>query len=211
MGDGEHDELLLQVKEAEVSAVKAALGETTPLAHGERVVVGSWVMQGVSDPFLGWTQMHGRSFYVRQLKDMKGSVDPAALNEELLAAYGRRCGYTLGLAHSRAGDPDAILGYVGEGAEVADAMWELSEAYADQTERDYGRFIEAIRGGRLKAAELAPAAPAPSVPAPAAKATTAKGKPKAAKAETKATTAKGKVAKGKPKAAKAKASGAVKK
>jgi len=210
MGDGEHDELLLQVKEAEPSAVKTALGETSALTPGERVVVGSWVMQGVSDPFLGWTQLHGRSFYVRQLKDMKGSVDPATLNAELLTAYGRRCGYTLGLAHSRAGDPDTILGYVGEGAELADAMWEFSEAYADQTERDYGRFIEAIRGGRLKAAELEPAAPAPSVPAPAAKA----AKAGAAKAKTKAAktkAAKTKAAKtAKAKAAKPKASGGAK-
>ena len=59
-------------------------------------------MQGVSDPFLGWTQLHGRGFYVRQLKDMKGAVDPATLDEELLVQYARRCGYTLGLAHSRA-------------------------------------------------------------------------------------------------------------
>jgi len=181
MGDGEQDELLLQVKEAEPSAVKTALGEKEELAPGERVVVGSWVMQGVSDPFLGWTNLHGRSFYVRQLKDMKGSIDPAVLDKELLPAYARRCGYTLGLAHSRAGDPDTILGYVGEGAELADAMWELSEAYADQTERDFGRFTEAIREGRLKAAELEPAAPAAAAPAPAAKA--ARAKPKAAKAK----------------------------
>ena len=119
MGDGERDELLLQVKEAEPSAVKTALGEKPLLANGERVVVGSWVMQSVSDPFLGWTQLHGRGFYVRQLKDMKGSIDPATLDAETLAAYGRRCGYTLGLAHSRAGDPDVILGYVGKGGAVA--------------------------------------------------------------------------------------------
>jgi uncharacterized protein (DUF2252 family) len=226
MGDGEHDELLLQVKEAEPSAVKTALGEEAQLAHGERVVVGSWVMQGVSDPFLGWTQLHGRSFYVRQLKDMKGSVDPATLDEEFLVAYARRCGYTLGLAHSRAGDPDVILGYIGEGAALADAMWELSEAYADQTERDYGRFIEAIHDGRLKAAELEPAAPAPTVAAPVAKATRAKAtkakaKPKAAKAKAGAATAKTKGARpkgarpnagaAKGKAAKPKASGGVKK
>ena len=65
MGDGERDELLLQVKEAEPSAVGTALGEKPLLADGERVVAGSWLMQGVSDPFLGWTQLHGRSFYVR--------------------------------------------------------------------------------------------------------------------------------------------------
>jgi hypothetical protein len=180
MGDGEQDKLVLQVKEAEPSAVKTALGEKPLLANGERVVVGSWVMQGVSDPFLGWTQLHGRGFFVRQLKDMKGSVDPAVLDQELLPSYGSRCGYTLGFAHSRAGDPDVILGYIGKGGALADAMWEFSEAYADQTERDYGRFIEAIHDGRLKVAELEPAAAAK--PAKAPKAKPAKTKVKAPKA-----------------------------
>ena len=200
VGDGPHDELVLQVKEAEPSAIKTALGEKPLLANGERVVVGSWVMQGVSDPFLGWTTLHGRSFYVRQLKDMKGSIDPAMLTGRALVGYAHRCGYTLGLAHSRAGDPDVILGYAGKGAALADAMWKFSEAYADQTERDYGRFIEAIHEGRIKAAELepAPAAAAPAAPVKAAKA-------KAAKAKA----AKAKASQPKAKAAKPKASGAV--
>ncbi|HEY5386557.1 MAG TPA: DUF2252 domain-containing protein [Thermoleophilia bacterium] len=189
VGDGLLDELLLQVKEAEPSAIKTALGEKPLLANGERVVVGSWVMQGVSDPFLGYTQLHGRGFYVRQLKDMKGSVDPATLDEEFLPAYAHRCGYTLGLGHSRAGDPDVILGYIGGGAALADALWDFSEAYADQTERDFGRFIEAIHEGRIKAAELAPAAPAPAPPAKAVKAKKAKTK-KAKSKKTKAKAAK---------------------
>ena len=41
MGDGMRDQLLLQVKEAELSAVKTALGEKPRLAYGERVVVGA--------------------------------------------------------------------------------------------------------------------------------------------------------------------------
>ena len=209
MGDGEHDELLLQVKEAEASAVKTALGDPPLLAYGERVVVGSWIMQGVSDPFLGWTQLHGRSFYVRQLKDMKGSVDPAMLNKEFLPAYARRCGYTLGLAHARAGDPDAILGYIGEGAEVAEAMWAFSEDYADQTERDFGRFLEAIREGRLKAAALEPAAPAPADSGtPAAK---VKAAPRAAKAKAPKTKAEAKAAKAKTPKTKAAVAAAAKK
>ena len=200
LGDGLHDELLLQVKEAEPSAVKTALGDKPLLANGERVVVGSWVMQCVSDPFLGFTELHGRGFYVRQLKDMKGSVDPATLDEEFLPAYGKRCGYTLGLAHSRAGDPDKILGYVGKGAALADAIWDFSEAYADQTERDFGRFIQAIHEGRIKAAELPPVVPA-APKAPKAKAKAPKAKAKAPKAKAKAPKAKA----AKPKAPKAKA------
>jgi hypothetical protein len=55
-----------------------------------------------------------------------------------------------------------ILGYAGKGFALADALWAFAEAYADQTERDYGRFIEAIHDGRLKVAELAPAKPTAS-------------------------------------------------
>jgi uncharacterized protein (DUF2252 family) len=207
VGDGEHDELLLQVKEAEPSAVKTALGDPPLLANGERVVVGSWVMQAVSDPFLGWTQLHGRSFYVRQLKDMKGSVDPAVLTGKVLTAYANRCGFTLGLAHSRAGDPDVILGYIGKGAAVADAMWAFAEPYADQTERDFGRFIEAIHDGRLQTMALEAAAPGPAATAlatakPASKAKTTAAKKRAAKA---------KPARPKAMAPKPKASGGIKK
>jgi len=90
--------------------------------------------------------------------------------------YGGRCGYTLGLAHSRAGDPDMILGYTGKGAALADALWAFAEAYADQTERDYGRFIEAIHDGRLKVAELVPVAPVAAAPSSPKKAVKAKAK-----------------------------------
>ena len=95
--------------------------------------------------------------------------------------YAGRCGYTLGLAHSRAGDPDMILGYTGKGVALADGLWDFAEAYADQTERDYGRFIEAIHDGRLKTAELAPVAPAAAASAAPQKAVKAKAKAKAAK------------------------------
>ena len=86
-----------------------------------------------------------------------------------------------------------VLGYVGKGAALADAMWEFSEAYADQTERDYGRFIEAIHEGRIEAAELEPAAPEATAKAAKPKVKAKATKAKAAK--TKATAAKGKAAK----------------
>ncbi len=126
---------------------------------------------------------------------MKGSADPARLAGSALVGYAYRCGYTLGLAHCRAGDPHYVLGYIGKGAALTDAMWRFSQAYADQTERDYGRFIAAIDDGRLKAAALA--SPAPEAPAKAPK----PPKSKAAKAKPpKAKVAKAKTAK--PKAAK---------
>ena len=214
MGDGDHDELLLQVKEAEPSAVRMALGLPVLLESGERVVVGSWVMQAVSDPFLGWTRLHGRGFYVRQLKDMKGSVDPTTLRDDLLLGYAARCAYTLGLAHSRAGDPDVVLGYIGQGAAVADALWDFAEQYADQTERDFGRFTEAIVDGRIETMDLEPPAPAAPVtqrvetqwvaPQPKAKKAKVAAAAAGAKAAPKSGKAKPKPAKAKPARPKAK-------
>ena len=109
-------------------------------------------MQAVSDPFLGWTSIGDRAFYVRQLKDMKGSVPTPSLSGTLLSAYAIICGLTLALAHSRAGDPHALLGYIGKGRTLADAMWAFSASYADQAERDYQAFKAAVDGGRLPAA-----------------------------------------------------------
>jgi Uncharacterized protein conserved in bacteria (DUF2252) len=43
--------------------------------HGQRVVVGQRAIQGAPDIFLGWGEMGGHHFYVRQLRDMKGGAD----------------------------------------------------------------------------------------------------------------------------------------
>src|SRR3954464_11270273 len=77
MGDRDDDPLFLQVKEADTSVLAAYAGAGDHDHHGERVVQGQRVMQAASDPFLGWvtgTGARGRQFYIRQLRDMKGSA-----------------------------------------------------------------------------------------------------------------------------------------
>jgi hypothetical protein len=71
-------------------------------------------MQAVSDIFLGWLHVpagldgKSRDFYVRQLKDWKGSAVIEQMVPEGMAAYGRLCGWTLARAHARSGDRIAI-------------------------------------------------------------------------------------------------------
>ena len=54
---------------------------------GERVVAGQRIMQASSDIFLGWLSVDEsivgaeRDYYVRQLRDWKGSVAIEAMNE----------------------------------------------------------------------------------------------------------------------------------
>ena len=66
--------------------------------------------------------------------------------------FGEWCGWTLARAHARSGEPAVIGGYL-RGADTFDkAIAAFSIAYANQTERDYEVFRQAVRKGDLKVA-----------------------------------------------------------
>jgi uncharacterized protein DUF2252 len=65
--------------------------------------------------------------------------------------YARVCGATLARAHARWGDRIAIASYLGKSDTFARAIADFSAAYADQNERDYAAFTEAVNSGRLAA------------------------------------------------------------
>jgi uncharacterized protein (DUF2252 family) len=143
-GNGAEDPLVLQVKEAQASVLEPYLGSSGLRSHGERVVVGQKRMQAFSDLFLGWTEVEGMgSFYVRQLRDMKGSLDVEKMTPEVFMDYAETCGATLARAHARTGDAATIGGYLGSGECFDEAIAEFACAYADQMDEDYARFLEA--------------------------------------------------------------------
>lgn len=148
-GDG--SPLLLQLKEAQASVLEAYLRPSVFPSHGQRVVNGARLMQAASDFFLGWVGFDGRDFYVRQLADMKGSVDLESIAALEFEEYAAHCAWTLARAHARSGDPQAIAGYLGRGDAFAEAMVPFARSYADQTERDYERFARAVRSGAIAA------------------------------------------------------------
>jgi hypothetical protein len=94
-----------------------------------------------------------RHFYWRQLRDMKGSVDPAGVTPLGLVLYARMCGWTMARAHARSGDPVAIAAYLGSGDSFDRAVTDFSQRYADQNELDYDEFASAIKDGQLTAVE----------------------------------------------------------
>jgi uncharacterized protein (DUF2252 family) len=146
--------LLLQVKEAQASVLAPFAGASDYANHGERVVVGQRMMQAATDVFLGWMRnpVNGRYFYVRRLKDPR-MANLGALLEEVLPYYAKLCGHTLARAHARAGDAVALSGYMGDDSEFDKAIAEFAMAYADQTERDWRAFLDAIKTGRITAEE----------------------------------------------------------
>ncbi len=154
-GRDQQDPLFLQVKEATTSVLEDHLPKSRYRMSGERVVQGQRLMQAASDIFLGWTkgQEENRYLYWRQLRDMKSSADVESMDPPSLAFYGGICGWTLARAHARSGDPVAITGYLGKSDGFDRSIVDFSARYADQNERDYEAFTQAIRSGRLTALE----------------------------------------------------------
>jgi uncharacterized protein (DUF2252 family) len=150
LGDSDSDPLFLQVKQAEASVLEPFSGASRYTNHGQRVVEGQRLMQAASDIFLGWTRIDGRDYYVRQLRDMKGSIPVDKLAASELVDYARACGAVLARAHARSGDPVAIAAYVGGGDAFERAMSQFAVAYADQTDSDHQRMLEAMRSGELQ-------------------------------------------------------------
>jgi uncharacterized protein (DUF2252 family) len=148
--------LFLQAKEAGPSVLEAFVGASEYDNCGQRVVVGQRLMQAVSDIFLGWVQAVGldgrpRDFYVRQLRDWKGSAEIESMPLEGMKAYGEVCGWTLARAHARSGDRVALAAYLGGSPSFDVAIREFAEVYADQNERDHGALLAAIASGRITA------------------------------------------------------------
>jgi uncharacterized protein (DUF2252 family) len=150
------DPLFLQAKEAEASVLEPFLGKSAFANHGKRVVEGQRLMQAASDLMLGWVRVDGldgvtRDFYVRQLWDQKGSAVVETMSPQIMMAYAHLCGWTLAKAHARSGDPIAIAGYLGSSTTFDRALAAFAETYADQNERDFAAFRDAVDAGRLSA------------------------------------------------------------
>jgi uncharacterized protein (DUF2252 family) len=146
-GDG--DWLLLQMKQANESVLEPYLGASRFDSAGKRVVVGQRVMQASGDPFLGWMKTGDEirhDYYVRQLKDMKGSIDATLLDKDALVTYAQVCGAVLARAHARAGDASTITGYLGDTDEFDAAVGDFAMAYADITDADHAALVASIVG-----------------------------------------------------------------
>jgi uncharacterized protein (DUF2252 family) len=148
--------LFLQAKEAQASVLERFVAKSAYKNCGQRVVVGQRLMQAHSDVFLGWDRVLGldeqvRDFYVRQLRDWKGSADIGVMVPAGMTAYSRLCGWTLARCHARSGSRIAIAAYLGQGPAFDDAIAAFAETYADQNEQDYELLRQAVADGKITA------------------------------------------------------------
>jgi hypothetical protein len=154
VGRDNDDPLFLQAKEAEASVLEEFVGKSGYANHGARVVAGQHLMQAASDIFLGYQPFEGpdgvtRDFYVRQLRDWKGSFEIEGSIPPGLTKYIGVCAQALARAHARSGDRIAISSYLGNGPTFDRALADFAETYADQNERDYDALKQAAANGRI--------------------------------------------------------------
>jgi hypothetical protein len=152
-GSSPEDVLFLQLKEARRSVVAPYVhGDSAWHAHqGQRVVEYQQALQTVSDPLLGWTTVGERQFYVRQFRNMKGTVALDGIDAPALTDYAGICGQLLAKGHARTSGASMIAGYLGKSDRADQALGRFARTYADQTERDHESLVAAVRRRKLAA------------------------------------------------------------
>jgi len=152
-GSSAEDVVFLQLKQARRSVLARYVhGESAWHAHqGQRVVEYQQALQTVSDPLLGWTTMDGLQYYVRQFRNMKGSIPLDAMDAAALTDYAGVVGQLLAKGHARTSGASMIAGYMGRSDRVDTALCRFARRYADQTEADHAALVAAVNRGMLKA------------------------------------------------------------
>jgi hypothetical protein len=148
--------LFLQVKEAEASVLERFTTKSAFSNHGHRVVAGQRLMQAASDIFLGWERGvdsagDTRDYYLRQLRDWKGSADVAGMTRAGMGPLGKDVRLDPRPRHARSGDRIAIAAYLGTSDVFDRAIGDFCIAYADQNERDHRALRDAVTSGKLAA------------------------------------------------------------
>jgi uncharacterized protein (DUF2252 family) len=147
MGKDDNDPLFLQIKEA----LSPAHAPYLPLRRSEighdglRVVTGQRALQSSSDVMLGWTEMDGHEYYVRQMKNLKASIPIEWLTGDAFNFYCWACGALLARAHAKTSEAAVIAGYCGTSKPLRESLADWAEAYGDQTESDHARLRAAVK------------------------------------------------------------------
>ncbi|NLG46486.1 DUF2252 domain-containing protein [Gordonia sp. (in: high G+C Gram-positive bacteria)] len=150
------DPLFLQIKEASKSVLAPYVPGHEYPNEGKRVVYGQQLLQASSDIMLGWVQETAfvggleTDFYVRQLRDGKGSVVVEALAPPGMAYYARLCGEVLAQAHARTAARGEIAKYLdGAGKAFDAAIADFAVAYSEINVGDHARLEAAIQDGSM--------------------------------------------------------------
>lgn len=145
--DGSH--LVLQMKESlplRYNLLQLTVDDVIrrSVNAGNRIVTAQKVLQSASDPFLGSTHFGHRSYYVRQFRDIKESIDVGKLDWEGFALYSEICSFLLAKAHFQSPTAPMIRGYLKGQKKVDLAIADWAAHYAQQVKKDYAAFLAGL-------------------------------------------------------------------
>ena len=119
------------------------------------MVAGQRVMQSQSDPFLGWienvpTRQGGTTdYYVRQFRDMKGSINLSALDRDGLKQTAKICSSLLARAHAQSRHIDDIAVYCESDKFFDHQLGKFAHSYAQTCTEDFHALRAAVEKGQL--------------------------------------------------------------
>ncbi|OFI45723.1 hypothetical protein BG262_06920 [Floricoccus penangensis] len=135
---------ILQVKQAlPITDGKTVYSDSKDA--GTNIVNSQYILQSASDPFLGKFNIAGKSFYVRQFKDMKGSIDLTKLDWDSFKEYVDVCIIILAHAHSQSPKFPMIIGYLESHDWMEKKFVKYSKKYKKQVEADYKDFLKRLK------------------------------------------------------------------
>ncbi len=140
--------LVLQVKEAlpprpELIPNTERITLQQEVSQGQRIIASQMILQKASDPFLGWFNVGDKSYYVRQFRDMKGSVDLEELTFPEFQYYTQITTYLLAMAHAQTPQAAVVTGYLDKSFDSVVQRW--SKWYLNQVKADYSAFMRAVQ------------------------------------------------------------------
>lgn len=143
--------LVLQIKEAlpskyDLNSLSPEEAKKQGYEEGKRVITGQRILQTFYDPFLGTTKTGHRSYYVRQFRDMKDSIDATKLDEASFTAYSRLCAFILAVAHYQSPTAPMIVGYLSECKDFSKYMVTWAKSYAEQVHQDFETYKNYLQG-----------------------------------------------------------------
>ena len=158
------NDVVLSVKQGNVAAPSRVVDDERARRffhhHGHRTAVSQRALQAHADRFLGWTDLDGTGYVVRELSPYEADLswddltDPQEL-EVLVEQLGRATAKIHCVAddHSEAefvtGSVENLVAHsVGDDLEdLVGDMTGFAHSYAEQTRQDHSRFVDAFRGG----------------------------------------------------------------
>ncbi|USS93233.1 DUF2252 domain-containing protein [Fructilactobacillus ixorae] len=145
--NGSGDYLVLQIKQALPIYQNSEIYINKRHSAGEEIVNCQRILQSSSDRFLGYFDTKKYSFYVRQFKDMKGSVKLNKLDWAAYCDYVSVCMSLLARAHSQSSTYPMIIGYLQSQTWMDRAFVDYANHYLKQVELDYHTFTKGEKHG----------------------------------------------------------------